>query len=241
MELIELPHLAIGAPTEVAVAGIPQIAMRDLLEAARRIEACGKLVGERLVVHEAVVAGGADGLFVEALRRRARGLRCERSPPRPARRGFRNSPGNCSAQICELSVMGGQRCEMLLSAGRRCRKRRRGTERRRSEHRRLGKDTPTPYAVAPSLLPRRPRRSRRRKSAPAAFVSSTATRQTPSSGYLLNTARRTLSSSKEPNFGVKPRSVRMSSRCVWTISGDVYQLRLLRKLETMLRLALHLD
>ena len=41
--------------------------MRDFLEAARRVEARGELVGERLVVDKAVCAGRADGLFVEAL------------------------------------------------------------------------------------------------------------------------------------------------------------------------------
>ena len=42
--------------------------MRDLLEAARRVEARGQFVGERLVVDKAVGAGRADGLFVEAHR-----------------------------------------------------------------------------------------------------------------------------------------------------------------------------
>src|SRR6266850_1446642 len=41
--------------------------MRKLLEAARRVEARRKLVGERLVVNEAVRASRADGLFVEPL------------------------------------------------------------------------------------------------------------------------------------------------------------------------------
>ena len=41
--------------------------MRDLLETARRVEARGELVGERLVVDKAVCARRADGLFVKAL------------------------------------------------------------------------------------------------------------------------------------------------------------------------------
>ncbi len=41
--------------------------MRKLLEAARRVKARRKLVGERLVVNEAVRASRADGLFVEPL------------------------------------------------------------------------------------------------------------------------------------------------------------------------------
>ena len=67
IELIELPHLAIGAPTQIAVAGVPQIGLGDRLEATRRVEARGQFVGERLVVNKAVGAGRADGLFVEAL------------------------------------------------------------------------------------------------------------------------------------------------------------------------------
>jgi len=60
------PHLAIGSPAEIAVAGILQIHAGNLLEAARRIEVGSELVGERLVVNKAVGAGRADGLFVEA-------------------------------------------------------------------------------------------------------------------------------------------------------------------------------
>ncbi len=67
IHLLELPHLAVGAPTQIAVAGVPQIQMRDLLEAARRVEARGELVGERLIVDEAVGARRADGLFVKPL------------------------------------------------------------------------------------------------------------------------------------------------------------------------------
>ena len=41
--------------------------MGDRLKAARRVEAGGEFVGERLVVNKAVCVGRADGLFVEAL------------------------------------------------------------------------------------------------------------------------------------------------------------------------------
>jgi len=41
--------------------------MGNRLEAARRVEIRGKLVGEALVLDEAVLASGSDGLFVEAL------------------------------------------------------------------------------------------------------------------------------------------------------------------------------
>ena len=41
--------------------------MRDLLESASRIEAGGELVGEGLVVNEAVCSCRVDSLLVEAL------------------------------------------------------------------------------------------------------------------------------------------------------------------------------
>src|ERR1700736_5808374 len=47
MKLFELSHLSMGSPTEIAVASVPQIDMRKLFEATRRIEARGQFVGER--------------------------------------------------------------------------------------------------------------------------------------------------------------------------------------------------
>src|SRR5207245_9027529 len=65
MKLIELPHLALGAPEQVAVPGLPQVEMRDVLEAARCIETRGKLARECLVVDEAVRSCRSDRPFVE--------------------------------------------------------------------------------------------------------------------------------------------------------------------------------
>lgn len=67
MKPFELPHLAIGSPTQIAVAGVPQIQAGNFLEATRRIEAGSQFIGERLIVNKAVCAGRAYGLFVEAL------------------------------------------------------------------------------------------------------------------------------------------------------------------------------
>ena len=67
MKLFELPHLAIGSPAQIAVAGVLQIHAGNLLEATRRVEAGSEFIGERLIVNKAVGAGRADGLFVEAL------------------------------------------------------------------------------------------------------------------------------------------------------------------------------
>ena len=62
---IELAHLAVRAPAQVAVPGVSQIEVRDLLEAARGVKARRQLVGERLVVDKAVCLRRTDGLFVK--------------------------------------------------------------------------------------------------------------------------------------------------------------------------------
>src|SRR5260370_8977642 len=66
MMLLELPHVAIGSPAKIAVAGVLQIHTGDLLEATRRVEAGSQFIGERLMVNKAVGVSRADGLFVEA-------------------------------------------------------------------------------------------------------------------------------------------------------------------------------
>ena len=65
MELLELPDLALGAPAEIAVPCVPQIGVGNRLEAARRIEPRGHLMGQRLVLHEAVLTGRLNGLLVQ--------------------------------------------------------------------------------------------------------------------------------------------------------------------------------
>ena len=67
MKLLELPHLTVGSPTKVRVAGIAQIEMRDLLKATRRVETRGEFIGERLILHEGIVARSADCLLVKTL------------------------------------------------------------------------------------------------------------------------------------------------------------------------------
>src|SRR5262245_41674819 len=65
MELIELPHLSVGSPPKIAPPRVSQVEMRDLLETARRVKAGSQLVGERLVVDEAVCACRHDGALVQ--------------------------------------------------------------------------------------------------------------------------------------------------------------------------------
>ena len=57
MELIELPHLPVGAPPQVTVPGVSQMGLGIRLQAMRRVEARGHFAGERLVVDKAVGAG----------------------------------------------------------------------------------------------------------------------------------------------------------------------------------------
>src|SRR5262245_60845870 len=65
MELIELPHLAIGSPSEIAPPRVSQVEMCDFVQATRRVKAGSQLVGERLVVDEAVSARRRDGALVQ--------------------------------------------------------------------------------------------------------------------------------------------------------------------------------
>src|SRR5882672_9833887 len=65
--LVELPHFAERAPPKIAVPRVSQIGVGDGLKAARRVEARGQLMGQALVLDEAVLARRVDGLFVEAL------------------------------------------------------------------------------------------------------------------------------------------------------------------------------
>src|SRR6516164_2538220 len=65
MELLELPHLSVGSPSEIALPRVSQVEMRDLLEAAGRVKARGQLVGERLVVYEPVCACRHDGALIQ--------------------------------------------------------------------------------------------------------------------------------------------------------------------------------
>ena len=65
VEGVEVAHLAVGSPAEVAGPGLPQVGVGDRRGAARGVEAGGDLVGDRLVVDEAVRARGRDGALVE--------------------------------------------------------------------------------------------------------------------------------------------------------------------------------
>src|SRR3954454_13791706 len=67
IKLIDLPYLAIGPPTQIAVTCVAQIRVCDLGEATCRVEARSELVGECLIVDKAVGARRADRVFVKLL------------------------------------------------------------------------------------------------------------------------------------------------------------------------------
>ncbi len=71
--------------------------MGDLLEAARRVEAGGELIGERLIVDKAVDARRADGLLVKALGIELPAFRRAISAPTSAAR-FSKLSGQFAAQ-----------------------------------------------------------------------------------------------------------------------------------------------
>src|SRR2546430_1745141 len=68
MELVELKDFASCAPSEIAVAGISQVRIRDGPEPTGSVEASRKFVRERFVVDEIVLASRPDRRFIQALR-----------------------------------------------------------------------------------------------------------------------------------------------------------------------------
>ena len=117
IQLVELPHLAIGAPTEIAVPGVAQVGIRDLLETACRVKPRGELVGDRLVVDKTVCVRRTDGLFVKLLGiERAAFDACDlRADQRGAVFEILRA---MLRPYFELPVVICQRLEMLLSADR---------------------------------------------------------------------------------------------------------------------------
>ena len=67
MKLFELPHFAERAPAKIAAPRLPQIPVGDRIEAAPRVEPRGHLMGQALVLHEAVLMRRPDRLFIESL------------------------------------------------------------------------------------------------------------------------------------------------------------------------------
>src|ERR1700690_3298537 len=66
MELFELPDLSFRAPAKIAVPRVPQTSVGDRFDPALGVESRGNLMGDALVLNEAVCASGLNGLLVQA-------------------------------------------------------------------------------------------------------------------------------------------------------------------------------
>ena len=175
---------------------------------------------------EAVARAPSGWPARRAARRRARGLRGGRSRRRPARRGFRNSPG--SSPPIPRAVGGGRpepRHAAGLESGVRGIAGRRVAERTVEMGFRRFKKALGDVQSSALRLQRRVdgrRHSRRRRSAPAACGSSTSTQRTPSPGHSTNGARTRASSNccvvEAAECRRQPRSVRISASCVAMMS-----------------------
>ena len=62
---VELLHLAEGAPAVVAVSRAAEIGVADCFEAARQVVSRRQLMGQALVLHEAVLTRQVDSLLVQ--------------------------------------------------------------------------------------------------------------------------------------------------------------------------------
>ena len=172
-------------------------------------------------MNKAVGARRADGLFVKAHRRRARGPSGARSRRRPARRGSRSSPGSSPprSRSCRWWAASASRCRARWSAGSGLAAGGAGQARRRN-------DIPA-FLERCQRCPQQPLRPRcrldgrsivARKEArlqlsdPVPAFRQHASSDCPRTGARSRSSSNS-ASSKEPNFGVKPRSVRTSPSC----------------------------
>ncbi len=64
----ELAHLSVRTQPKVAVSRILQIGSRDRLKAAPRVKVGSQLLGQRLVLNEAVFLCRINGAFIELFR-----------------------------------------------------------------------------------------------------------------------------------------------------------------------------
>src|SRR5208337_1080972 len=63
--LVDLSHLAEGAPAKIAVTSVPNVSLADCLKAARGVEPRSHLMGNRFVLDEAVLTCRLNGLLVQ--------------------------------------------------------------------------------------------------------------------------------------------------------------------------------
>src|SRR4051794_32411314 len=65
MEFVELPHLSIGSPSDVATMGVSQIDIRNLFEATCPVKARGKLIRKCFIMHKSVRSRRFYGAFIQ--------------------------------------------------------------------------------------------------------------------------------------------------------------------------------
>src|ERR1700716_2177716 len=65
MTPLELPHLSVRAPAEITGPRVPEIGVGDSLETARGVQSRRQLMGQALVLHEAILASRSNGLLVQ--------------------------------------------------------------------------------------------------------------------------------------------------------------------------------
>src|SRR4051812_22169440 len=68
VQRIQLSHLAVGAPPEITVPGVPKVGLGDGLEAALRIELPRNLIGHGFIVRKPVGLRRKNGFLIELLR-----------------------------------------------------------------------------------------------------------------------------------------------------------------------------
>ena len=199
IELIELPHLAVGSPAQIAVAGVSQIQLRELLEAPAPRKSARPVRWRAPRCGQSRLPGPSGwpvrkGPSASSARPSIRAI----SAPTSAAR-FSKFSGQFAAQISSCRWCVDQSLDMLLALVCRCGVARCGAGQRAVEVilRRFEMMTlMSKAAVAPSTTRRLLQHSRPRSSAPAACGSNTSTRQAPG-----------------PDCWQKRRSIRSSSNC----------------------------
>ena len=191
--LVHLPDFSVGAPPEIAVSSVPQIGMGDRLEAARRVEIRGKLVGETPRSGRSR-ARAADRMacFVQALGVQLRPVEArnlganERRPVREVFGAVLRPESRATGDVPLAPPI----CAGRSSAAHPYRRPPREQSPRRNGIQPIQIASVLSRAVARlSFPPRQRTRSRPSKCTPATCVSNTSTRQSPAEDLSPNAAR----------------------------------------------------
>src|SRR5215472_9973986 len=114
VHFIELPHLAVRAPTQIPVPGLSQIEFGKLLQPASTVKSGSALIGDRFVVNKAVGSSGTDSPLIEPP-----GIGLAAFDPRDLRADQSGTIFKVLRAVLrpyfELPLVGCQSLEMLLS------------------------------------------------------------------------------------------------------------------------------